>query len=129
MDVVNFISDNMWYSIAVTVFVFVIVVKFCVPYCRCTREKTSILADYDRDVEMKNVAPENPKDIPTDRESNGSRSVCEEEKDSIEEEPSPRPTLPSPQPVKDPHTVYVDMGMQTDPPTRRNNIIKVSLKR
>jgi len=111
MDVVEFISNNVWYTAAVSVFVIVLLVKCCLPHCRCNcNRKKALLKDYDKDVEMKSVAPDvHPRDIPTDCESD--RSLPEEE--SLEEEP---------------HTVYVDVGMQTDPPVRRNNIVKVSLR-
>ena len=107
MEIFEFITNNLGYSIAVAVFVIIMALKFCVPRggCACGKRK-SILEDYDNDVELTNVAPDDPKDIPTDRESS------EEEK---EEEQPP--------------TVYVDMGMQTEPPVKRNNIVTVSINK
>lgn len=82
-----------------------------------TRKTKKLLKHYEKNVEMNSVSapytkptPTHPSSIPTEK-----ITFPPKEQEFLEEkEMNEKP-------------VYVDMCMQTDPPTRRNNIVKVRL--
>ena len=124
MDILDFISGNVWYTVALAAFIFVLAAKCFVPKCMKKRKRKTkkLLNHYEKNVEMNSVsapytkpAPTHPSSIPTEKiTSHPKEKEFLEEKETEEKEMNEKP-------------VYVDMCIQTDPPTRRNNIVKVKL--